>query len=241
MTDLFGDVVPSAESKEDVYKEFIRVRPWSMKERLQAENDTLGLYLTGHPIDEYEQEINYLVSTRISNLAADKNAQRIAGLVVAARTMKTKRGDTMAIITLDDRTGRIEIAVFSETFNQCRELLIKDALLVVEGQVRFDEYNNGLKMTADSVKNLAEVRQEKARALKLVLNAGNLDHSFGQKLQQCLEPYQGGRCPIVVDYHRSDARCEITLGQQWRVRPEDELLQSLRNSFGVEAVSLQYT
>lgn len=241
MTDLFGDVVPSAESKEDVYRDFVRVPPWSMKERLQAENDTLGLYLTGHPIDEYEQEINYLVSTRISNLAADKNAQRIAGLVVATRTMKTKRGDTMAIITLDDRTGRIEVAVFSDTFNECRELLIKDALLVVEGQVRFDDYNNGLKMTADSVKNLAEVRQEKARALKLVLNAGTLDRSFGQKLQQCLEPYQGGRCPILIDYHRSDARCEITLGQEWCVRPEDELLQSLRNSFGVDAVSLQYT
>ncbi|MDO3385778.1 DNA polymerase III subunit alpha [Gilvimarinus sp. SDUM040013] len=240
MTDLFGEVIPTSQSLEDTYSEFTRVRPWSMKERLQAENETLGLYLTGHPIDEYEQEINHLVSTRISNLAADKNAQRVGGLVVATRTMKTKRGDTMAFITLDDRTGRIEIAVFSDTFNECRELLVKDALLVIEGQAKFDDYSNALKMSADSVKPLAEVRQDKARALKLVLNAGDLNNSLGQTLQQCLEPYRDGRCPIIIDYHRSDAKCQIVLGGEWSVRPEDELLQRLRDDFGAGSVKLQY-
>ncbi|MDO3382254.1 DNA polymerase III subunit alpha [Gilvimarinus algae] len=240
MVDLFGDVVPSAQSAEDAYREFSRVRPWSMKERLQAENDTLGLYLTGHPIDEYEHEINHLVSTRIANLTPDKNSQRIGGLVVASRTMKTKRGDTMAFITLDDRTGRIEIAVFADTFNECRELLVKDALLLVEGQVSHDDYNNALKMRADAVRNLAEVRQEKARALRLVLNAGELGAGLGARLKDCLEPYRDGRCPIVIDYLRSDARCQLTLGQEWSVRPEDELLQRLRHDFGLGSVKLQY-
>src|SRR5690554_1197425 len=121
MSDLFGDVIPAAANAEDAYREFTRVRPWTMKERLTAENETLGLYLTGHPIDEYDQEINFLVSSRIANITPDKNSQRIGGLVVATRTMRTKRGDTMAFVTLDDRTGRIEIAVFSDTFNERSE------------------------------------------------------------------------------------------------------------------------
>ncbi|MCP8898598.1 DNA polymerase III subunit alpha [Gilvimarinus xylanilyticus] len=240
MVDLFGDVVPVATETEDAYREFSRVHAWSMKERLQAENDTLGLYLTGHPIDEYEHEIQHLVSCRISNLQPDKKAQRIGGLVVASRTMKTKRGDTMAFITLDDRTGRIEIAVFADTFTEFRELLVKDALLLVEGQVSHDDYNNSLKMRADSIKNLAEARQEKARALRLTLQGSGLSAGFNAQLKNCLEPYRDGVCPVVIDYQRSDARCELVLGSDWGVRPEDELLQRLRNEYGMDSVKLQY-
>jgi len=240
MSDLFGDVIPAAANAEDAYREFTRVRPWTMKERLTAENETLGLYLTGHPIDEYDQEINFLVSSRIANITPDKNSQRIGGLVVATRTMRTKRGDTMAFVTLDDRTGRIEIAVFSDTFNECRELLVKDALLLIEGQVSHDEYSNSLKMRADAVRNLAEVRQEKARALCLSLNAGELSSNTAARLRQCLEPYRDGKCPIVINYQRSDARCQLRLGQQWSVRPEDDLLQRLRDEFGADSVRLDY-
>ncbi|WP_049721542.1 DNA polymerase III subunit alpha [Gilvimarinus polysaccharolyticus] len=240
MVDLFGDVVPSAASTEDVYREFSRVRPWSMKERLTAENETLGLYLTGHPIDEYDQEINFLVSSRIANITPEKSSQRIGGLVVATRTMKTKRGETMAFVTLDDRTGRIEIAVFSDTFNECRELLVKDALLLVEGQISHDDYSNSLKMRADVVRNLAEVRQDKARALCLSLNAGELGVNAPSRLRECLEPYRDGKCPIVINYERSDARCQLRLGEQWCVRPEDDLLQRLREDFGAGNVRLDY-
>jgi DNA polymerase-3 subunit alpha len=240
MSDLFGDVVPVSDSPSNAYQDFARVRPWSMKERLTAENETLGLYLTGHPIDEYEQEINYLVSSRIANVTADKKTQRVGGLVVATRTMKTKRGDTMAFMTLDDRTARIEIAVFADTFNECRELLVKDALLLVEGQVSHDDYANCLKMRADAVRNLAEVRQEKARALRLSLNAGKLGASAVQHLRDCLEPYRDGRCPIVIAYQRSDARCQLRLSADWSVRPEDDLLQRLREELGGDNVRLDY-
>src|SRR5690606_12687853 len=98
--DLFGEVVPSGSGNEDVYREFHRVRPWSIKERLHAEKETLGLYLTGHPIDEYDTELNHLVSSRIAELKPEKSAQTVAGLVVAQRVMKTKRGDSMAFVTL---------------------------------------------------------------------------------------------------------------------------------------------
>ncbi|RYZ67799.1 MAG: DNA polymerase III subunit alpha, partial [Proteobacteria bacterium] len=120
MMDLFGEMIASADSNMDPYSDFRRVRTWTMKERLHAEKETLGLYLTGHPIDEYESELAHLVSSRIADLKPDKYEARgekgkgdekprqsVAGLVVAQRTMKTKRGDTMAFVTLDDRTGRI--------------------------------------------------------------------------------------------------------------------------------------
>lgn len=238
--DLFGEVVPSGSGIEDVYREFHRVRPWSIKERLHAEKETLGLYLTGHPIDEYDTELNHLVSSRIAELKPEKSAQTVAGLVVAQRVMKTKRGDSMAFVTLDDRTGRIEVAIFADTYNQSRELLLKDGLLVIQGQVSYDDYNGLLKMRADQISLLSDVRQERARELCLSLESGRLSARFTAQLGEYLEPYREGRCPVVIDYQRSDAKALLRLGDDWRVRPEDELLQRLRQEYGADRVKLVY-
>src|SRR5690606_34593842 len=75
MMDLFGAVIAEDQSEKDVYADFRRTRTWTMKERLHAEKETLGLYLTGHPIDEYESELEHLVSSRIANLKPEKGNQ----------------------------------------------------------------------------------------------------------------------------------------------------------------------
>lgn len=240
MMDLFGDVVPDASLDTDVYRDFHRVRSWSIKERLHAEKETLGLYLTGHPIDEYDSELNHLVSARIAELKPEKEKQTIAGLVVAQRTMRTKRGDTMAFVTLDDRTGRIEVAIFGDAYNQSRDLLLKDGLLVIHGQVSYDDYNGMLKMRADVISLLSDVRQEKARELCLTLESGALSAHFIEQFSELLEPYREGVCPIVIDYQRSDAKALLRLGDTWRVRPEDELLERLRDQYGAGKVKLIY-
>jgi len=240
MMDLFGDVIPSGGGNDDVYSDFHRVRSWTMKERLNAEKETLGLYLTGHPIDEYESELNHFVSSRIANLKPEKSNQTVAGLVVAQRVMKTKRGDTMAFVTLDDRTGRIEVAIFADTYNQFRDLLLKDGLLVINGQVSYDEYNGMLKMRADNISLLADVRQEKARELCLELDSASLAANFTRELEGILEPYREGRCPLVIDYRRSNARAQLRLGANWQIRPEDDLLQRLRDNYGADCVRLVY-
>jgi DNA polymerase-3 subunit alpha len=240
MMDLFGDVVPTSNDVEDVYSDFHRVRSWNIKERLQAEKETLGLYLTGHPIDEYDSELNHLVSSRIADLKPEKSNQTVAGLVVAQRVMKTKRGDSMAFVTLDDRTGRIEVAIFSDAYTQARDLLLKDGLLVINGQVSYDDYNGMLKMRADTISLLADVRQQKARELHLAVESGALPAQFIQDLSGLLEPYRDGSCPLVIDYWRSDARAQLRLGNEWQVRPEDELLQRLRDQYGVDKVKLLY-
>ncbi|TQV86280.1 DNA polymerase III subunit alpha [Exilibacterium tricleocarpae] len=240
MGDLFGDVVPSGDSGDDVYSEFRRTRSWHIKERLHGEKDTLGLYLTGHPIDEYQHELRHLVSSRIVDLKADRSSQQVAGLVVGLRVMKTKRGDTMAFVTLDDRSGRIEVAVFSDTYTEYREKLVKDDLLVIDGQVSHDDYSGGLKMRAESVQSLSDARQTLARGLQLQLSSSRLGVDFSAQLAGILEPYRQGNCPVLIDYSRSDAKAQLELGQQWQVRPVDELLQQLRDVYGRDKVSLLY-
>ncbi|WP_347331942.1 DNA polymerase III subunit alpha [Marinimicrobium locisalis] len=241
MVDLFGEVIPGGNPEADAYGEFHKVRSWGMKERLHGEKETLGLYLTGHPIDEYDSELNHLVTSRISDLKPQKESQTVAGLVVAMRVMKTKRGDSMAFVTLDDRTGRIEVAVFSDAFSEARDLLLKDSLLVITGQVSHDDYSGALKMRADKLRLLSDVRQERARELCLAVEAGALSRNFSRQLSELLDPYREGRCPIVIDYTRQGARGQLRLGQAWHVRPEDDLLQRLRDTYGSDSVHLVYS
>ncbi|MCW8194485.1 DNA polymerase III subunit alpha [Proteobacteria bacterium 005FR1] len=238
--DMFGSLVPSEQERSDVYEAYKQVRRWSMKERLQGEHDTLGLYLTNHPIDEYEDEVGHLVSARIANLKAEKNSQRVCGLLVGLRVMKTKRGDNMAILTLDDRTGRIEVAMFSDAYGEHREKLIKNTLLMVEGGISNDDYSGGLKMRADSVQTLDEARRNSVKGLCLSVESAKVGRDFASRLSDMLSPYRSEGCPIRIDYARRDAKGQLYLGDDWQVQPTDELIQKLREVFGKEKVKLVY-
>ncbi|GAB1264665.1 DNA polymerase III subunit alpha [Aurantivibrio infirmus] len=240
MEDMFGNLVPSNDAGKNVYAPYLHCRMWSMKERLQGENETLGLFLTNHPIDEYEGEVKHLVSARIANLKSDKGNQKVVGLLVSMRVMKTKRGDTMAILTLDDRTGRIEVAMFSDAYNEYREKLIKNTLLMIEGNVSNDDYSGGLKVRAENVMTIDEARQNLVKSLCLKVNSASIDNSFTSKLSTILTPYLNQGCPVRIDYSRKDASGQIYLGEEWRVKPTEELVQRLRETYGRESVSLMY-
>ncbi|BBM02610.1 DNA polymerase III subunit alpha [Microbulbifer sp. GL-2] len=239
MMDLFGEVVPQA-SDGDVYEDFRRTRCWSIRERLEGEKNTLGLYLTGHPIDEYADELKHLVKARIADLKPGRESQKVAGLVVAMRVMKTKRGDTMAIITLDDRSGRIEAAMFSEAFGEHREKLAKDALLVLDGPVANDDYSGGLKMTVNGVSTLDELRQSSVTGVRLQVISGTATPGLAKRLAACLQPYTGGQCRVNLEVLRHDARGLYRLPPEWNVEPNDQMVQSLKELLGREQVALQY-
>ncbi len=238
--DLFGSVSPETDAPDDAYADFRQVSRWTMKERLNGERETLGLYLTGHPIDEYADEIRQFVSFSLANARPDKGRQTVAGLVVAFRAMKTKRGDTMAFVTLDDRTGRIEIAVFADTYNNYREKLVKDALLVIEGQVSHDEYSGGLKMRAEVVKDLNDARHERVTGIRIDWQQQTVNPGSATQLRSALVPWRQGGCPVTVCYNLSDCSAELQLGPDWTVKPSDELLMQLRTLYGSQNVVIQY-
>jgi DNA polymerase-3 subunit alpha len=240
MADMFGDVVEAA-SDADVYATFRAVRPWPSKQRLAGEKETLGLYVTGHPIDEYEQELRKFAPCRIADLRADgSRSQVIAGLVVATRTMKTRRGDTMAVLQLDDRSARIEVTVFAETYNEFRELLVKDSILILEGAVAHDDFSGGLSMRVAGVRTLLQARQNYSAELMIELRDDMVDAAFTDRLQQLLRHAGDGQCPVSVWYSQPENRARIKLGPEWRVSPSDELIQQLQDCCGSGSVSLSY-
>ena len=241
MGDLFGDSI--VDSASDInYNSYSGARTLSVKDRLNGEKDTLGLYLTGHPIDEYEDELKQMVSNRIVDLRPGKESSAVSGMVVGMRIMKNKRGESFAFLTLDDKSGRIELSVWAEKFNAYREILVKDALLVVQGNVSEDSFTGGLKMVAESIQSIYDARCSKLNRLELSLSGGAEDSPAGwvDKFHNTLSAYKDGNCPVTVQYALPSAAGQLKLGKQWKVQPKDELISRLREEFGKNSVTLHY-
>ncbi|AYF90432.1 DNA polymerase III subunit alpha [Pseudomonas sp. JS3066] len=235
--DLFGGLF--AEPEADMYANHRNAKELSLKERLKGEKETLGLYLTGHPIDEYEGEIRRFARQRIVELKPARDTQIIAGLIVNLRVMKNKKGDKMGFITLDDRSGRIEASLFAEAFNTAQGLLQTDALVVVEGEVSHDDFSGGLRLRAKRVLSLEEARTGLAESLRMKVDFSALQGDRLRWLAELCGRHRGS-CPLTLDYSGNDAKAVLQFGDNWRIAPADALIQALRDQFGRDNVFLHY-
>jgi DNA polymerase III subunit alpha len=237
--DMFGVLT---EEIDDVKKAFANVPHWPDKIWLEGERETLGLYLTGHPINQYSSELRRYTSGRLCDLhpTSRDTVTTAAGLVIAARSMVTKRGNKMGIFTLDDKSGRLDVTLFSEALEKYEELMQKDRILVVSGQVSFDDFSGGLKMSARELLDINDARERFARAIRISLDEQRIDERFFPRLCEILEPARAGVCPVQVNYRRPGSRARLTLGTEWRVTPTDQLIDDLRVLLGRERVELVF-
>jgi DNA polymerase-3 subunit alpha len=226
---------------------------WDDAERLAHEKETLGLYLTGHPVEPYLDELARFTSGRLGSLEPPVGGGRpgngrareqpvtVAGLVVGLRTIKTQRGGRISILTLDDRSGRVEVKAFDDVTQRHRELIAKDRLLVVCGGLSQDDYSGEAQVRAEEIQSLEQARERHARALLVRLDSS--DWSDGDPiggLREQLAPFCDGGCPVLLEYAGQQGAARLALGEGWRVRPADELLKRLRRAFGRERIDLVY-
>ncbi|MDE1221083.1 DNA polymerase III subunit alpha [Vibrio aestuarianus] len=237
--DMFGVLT---DAPEEVEHKYTQVAKWPEKVWLEGERDTLGLYLTGHPINAHIKELAKYTSCRLKDATPTRRDQSVtlAGLVIAAKVMTTKRGTRIGIMTLDDRSGRMEVMLFSDALERYAELLEKDKILVISGQVSFDDFNGGLKMSAREVMDLGSAREKYARGLSVSIEQSQIDDQFFERFSQILEPHRAGTIPVNVYYQRLEARARLTLGTQWRVTPSDTLLDELKQLLGNDQVELEF-
>jgi DNA polymerase-3 subunit alpha len=151
----------------------------------------------------------------------------------------------MASLTLDDRTGRIEVTCFNDVFEEARELLQPDAILVISGNLRPDEYTGGIGLIARGVQTLEQARAARAEYLSLTLDLSDpAAHAEGtgrvQELHRLLQPYSGEGTPLRLTYRRPGCEGRLRFGDNWRVRPDDALLKRLAQMLGDEAVAVIY-
>ncbi|MFN3237058.1 MAG: DNA polymerase III subunit alpha [Pseudomonadales bacterium] len=240
--DLFGEGLMTSDTASCAYNHFKGLEDLRLIERLRMEKSTLGYYLTGHPIDQYKDEIRHYTKTRLADVRAGSGLS-VMGLVANVFPKKTQSGEPRADVVLEDKSGRLEIRVQPRLYQSIDHLLVAGAILVCKGDIAFSDFIGGLQMTATEIKDIARARATTLKKLKLCFEDKELSESFTSELAEILAPYKGrfGEvCPVAIDYVTDRAAAEVTLGESWRVSPADELIQNLKDRYGAERVVLDF-
>jgi len=238
-SDMFGLLTTEP---EEVQQAFADVPEWPEKVWLEGEKDTLGLYLTGHPINQYADELRYYTDGRLVDLKPTNKDQLASavGLVLGVRVMTNKRGRRWAIVTLDDKSARMDVRFFPDMYEQFESLLETDRILLIKGQVSFDDFSGGNTITARDVMDIVQAREKNARALAINVDTQRLEPKIMSQMQSILQAFNGGSCPVQLAVTHPDVEVTLACGAKWYVTPEDQLLHDLKQCLGDKAVSILY-
>ncbi|HEX4152837.1 MAG TPA: DNA polymerase III subunit alpha [Steroidobacteraceae bacterium] len=237
--DLFG-LAAAAENSA--------VADWSEAQRLAGERETLGLFLTGHPISSYEPDLKFLVSARLVDVggarpsapAGERGWSQGKPATVAGLVLEVRRRPNRVTLILDDRSARLEVTLFEETFQQYRDIVVKDAILIVDGMLRFDDFIEAWRLQAKTLMDIDRARERFARRLWLRWPAAFDGPDGMRRFEELLRPYLKGPCGVSVVVSRPDYTGRLNLADSWSVRPSRELLDKLSALVGRDGWYLVY-
>ncbi|MCY3769793.1 MAG: DNA polymerase III subunit alpha [Gammaproteobacteria bacterium] len=216
------------------------VPDWTEDERLKAEKETLGLYLTGHPYHQYMQEFAGISEADVSTGRPDTARDGIvAGIIVSVRLLKTRRGK-MAVVTLDNAVQRIDVVLFSEKYTEYFAKLENEGVLVALGEISADELTGEPRMRAELLFDVEEVRNLALHRIDLHVAAGATRNAT-RSLRRTLDPFRGGKTGLRILYTTAiGVSGTINLGKNWCITPGQQLLGALQEMLGKENLTYHY-
>jgi len=212
---------------------------WNEKDKLAFEKETVGFYITGHPLHDFKEEIDAIAETPLTdvNERADGQLVRVGGLVNGFKEHKSKRGERMGFLTLEDIGGATEVVIFPEVFAQCSHLLASNEPLIVQGTVKKDE--RGGKIIAEAVDSLAAARNKYTDRARIRLQAHRINRAKIEALKKILLNYHGS-CPVSLTLH-FEGRGEVDIETQkdLTIQAGSQFTREVNNFLGEKAVSYQ--
>jgi DNA polymerase-3 subunit alpha len=234
---LFAD-----DANDIVEGELAKVAAWDLQTRLTEEKAALGFFFSGHLFDAWRDEVRRFAPKPLARLEAARGLQWFAGVLSSVRPKMTRRG-RMLYAVLDDGSAQVEVAIFNELYEQHRNRLKEDRLVIIQGKVSNDDYSGGLRVSAESVFDLQLAREARARSLRITVN-GNADAAT---LRQMLNPFRAEPengvpgVPVELRLKREGFLCTVRLGDEWRVRMADAMLENIGAWVQPEGVEISYT
>jgi len=225
----------------DIRIDLPEVPDWPLETKLLGERETLGHYLSGHPVDPWRAELQALAGVSLNELDALWSAKKdrrgeaavvLAGLVTGVR----RRGDSMAFVRIEDGRGQLEVAFFRDACTEFGHLLTRDRILLVEGNLGEDQYTGGFVLRARQCWDFRQLCSEHARCLALTVDLRA--QGAWERLQKALADYRPGATPLRLDLLTPKARGTLNVNGSQGVRTDPELISQLRALPGVSRVSL---
>jgi len=210
------------------------IREWDEREKLQYEKETVGFYITGHPLDKALDEIKTITDSSIADLGKLNEGQpvRIGGLIQSCKQLKSKRGEPMAFVTLEDILENVEVMVFPDAFAKCYQLLTSPEPVIVCGSVQKSE--RGVKIIAEDIDLLPQARQKYTDSVHATLESSTVTRIRLEELKQVLFSYHGS-CPFFLTLNfAGDGEVDIDINKDMTIRPCREMSDRIEEIFGYD-------
>jgi len=232
---IFSSIKSPAGGFSGIYK-FPDVAEWGKREKLIKEKEALGFYITGHPLDEFKGEVKRFATCSIQDLfkLQDKSQVKVAGVIENLKMKRTKKGDRMAILSLEDQTGATQVIIFPEAFNTYSAFLRNDEPLLICGIAEVGE--NSSKIVAKDIVSLESLRHKSIRTIELELDHKTTSRDLLEDIKDILFRYPG-ECSVLFRMNMGDGK-EILIGanNHYRVLPCEEMLGEIEKITGKKAV-----
>ncbi len=237
-----NDMFAQADAGQHEHKPQLQaIEEWDDETKLSGERQTLGLYLTGHPITYYQQELNRITNNTVKELLDNRDLAQVprngpnsengkevlvAGLVDQIRLRNSAKG-RLAFLTIDDNTGRIDVAVFAGDYAKYNHLLVKDAILIIQGSLGWDEFSERARVRADQIWNFGEYLKQFGTLLNIRVRPQGASPSLVQDLHRYLLPFKNGKCSVHVEYESRSAVARLAFPKDWSISLDEKLLRQL--------------
>jgi len=212
---------------------------WPAEQILAAEKDTLGYFVSGHPLDRFSGELGRYTRKNLSELISDAGSVecKIAGIVTELRTRRTKKGELMALFTLEDMTGAVETIVFPRDYPRFEQYLAADTPILVSGRFECEDERSS-KIIASEIQPLCGLAERSAKGLFIRAAIERLSPGAATDLYRLLEHNRGETGVDLELYHPQDFRVTIHSSDFVKVKSSPELIREIEGICGPGSVEL---
>jgi DNA polymerase-3 subunit alpha len=216
-----------------------KIEPWRENVRLAFERESLGFFITGHPLAQYAAELNVISSATATEAKGkpDKAEVRVGGVVEKVQTKLDKKGKTFAYLTIEDLTGSVEVLVWSDTYAKCAEFLKPEQVIVVQGQVDAGEKGGqaNAKIIAKDIMTLTEAVEQKTSTISFKLPRARMPEML-PFFENTLQNYPGSATAYI---HLADADGVAVYRLDKSLKPCRELIEATRRDLGPSSLELR--
>ena len=212
------------------------IQEWEEKQRLAFEKESLGFYISGHPLKGLEAVLEKFTNVNAMSVkeSSDGTMVRIGGIVIATKVIKTKKGDLMAFVTLEDMHGSVEIIVFSNLYAVAEPMLFEDNAILVQGRLQKDEQS--IRVIAEDIIPIDKAEEAWTASIHLHLDVSRTDRETLLNLQDILLRYPGS-CRTFLHLRDSQgADTVISVSEQIKLQPGPHLTREVNRFLGYDAV-----
>ncbi|MDY6263978.1 MAG: DNA polymerase III subunit alpha [Fibrobacter sp.] len=235
-----GGSAPSMDSSAEVLEE---AEEWTAMEMLNKERDVLGMFLSGHPLDEFRPELQGFTTCSLEEEDLSRHVGGtiiVGGVVTKLRSIETKKGDTIGVGAIQDFHGDLEMFFKKDLWEKFRDTVALDDRVLVKGSLEQQRMGDGVQIVVEEVIQLDRVRSDMVTHIHMVLYSSMVDDNFTDKLMAAMEkyePFEGERgCELVCHVETDSGNMHVLALKNKKVVYTPELLQFLRKELGIAKI-----